>query len=255
MLEERHRLESALGETRDREGEARARLVDLERAVAALRAERETEAAALTARVEVVAAERDRLKAALAAVQAERDYFAADEAAADAAHARLEDALVREVAARGPTDGEEPSEPPPAKPMPIEIRVEPAPASVAAAAPAEARAAMGGRRIVVLDDAGRGERGASRRGGDPPLAEGGDGGPRRADGARPHPRQPRGPRGDGRAHGAARLRLSGRFTGCILAPGADRALLLGTIEPVGRRRSRTPCSRRSRASRPAGRAC
>jgi len=235
MLEERHRLESALGETRDREGEARARLVDLERAVAALRAERETEAAALTARVEVVAAERDRLKAALAAVQAERDYFAADEAAADAAHARLEDALVREVAARGPTDGEEPSEPPPAKPMPIEIRVEPAPASVAAAAPAEARAAMGGRRIVVLDDGGAWAS-AARAGEEVILLS-----PKEATAGRVAQMGPARILVNLAAPGAmdalTALRasgLSGRFTGCILAPGADRALLLGTIEPVGR---------------------
>src|SRR5438046_2510305 len=100
LLAERERLEQGLAEARAREEEARGSLADVERRVEDVRAEREAEAAALSARLEGIAAERDRLSVALAAVRAERDYFAAEEAAADAAHTRLEEALAREAARR-----------------------------------------------------------------------------------------------------------------------------------------------------------
>ena len=67
-----------LAEARAREDEARARHADLEMRVEGLRAEREAEAVSVSARLESIAAERDRLSAALAAVQAERDCLAAE---------------------------------------------------------------------------------------------------------------------------------------------------------------------------------
>src|SRR5438093_6934227 len=67
-----------LAEARAREDEARARHADLEMRVEGLRAEREAEVVAVSARLESIAAERDRLSAALAEVQAERDCLAAE---------------------------------------------------------------------------------------------------------------------------------------------------------------------------------
>ena len=240
MLVERQRLEGALGETRDRESEARARLLELERAVDGLRAEREAETAALTARVDSVAAERDRLRTALAAVQVERDQFAAETAAGDAAHARLEEALVRDAAARDvapvkeePAE-EEPAEEDASEPLTVEIRVERPPPEVLAPAPASVGVAAGVRRIVVLDEGGAWAS-AARSGEEVIVVSPKDAAARIAQLA--PARMLVNLAAPGVMEALCALRAAGsttRFTGCLLLPGADRALPLGTIEPVVR---------------------
>jgi CheY-like chemotaxis protein len=240
MIQERERLEGALNAASDREGEGRARLGELEEAVEKLRAERETEAAALRARLETVAAERDQLSAALAAVQAERDYFAADEAAADAAHARLEEALVRAAAERGdmgaagasapPVGDPPPAEGPPA-PLEVEIRVEPRKAEPA---PASETAAANARRSVVLDDGG-GWQAAVRNGEEVVVVSPKDAATRLADLA--PARLLVNLVAPGAFDALSALRAAGstvRFLGCLAMPGGDRALPLGWVEAVSR---------------------
>src|SRR5204862_318082 len=90
-------LQRALATARAAEDARAAANADAEAARCALEDERQR-ARDEIARLEGTAAERARVSMALAAVQVERDYFAVEEAAADAAHARLEEALVREAA-------------------------------------------------------------------------------------------------------------------------------------------------------------
>src|SRR5213596_1170553 len=103
---EQDRLEIALGDGRARELAATARLGDLTREVEHLREElgqatgarreRDADMATLAARLESLAAERDRLRESLSATEAERDRLAAGSAAGLTADARLREALVRE---------------------------------------------------------------------------------------------------------------------------------------------------------------
>src|SRR5437870_4718086 len=211
LLAERARLDQGLAEARAREEEARGCLADVERRVEDLRAEREAEAAALSARLEGIAAERDRLSVALAAVQAERDYFAAEEAAADAAHARLEDALVREAARRAADE---------------------APVAVAAA---PRRRELGPAHVVVVDD-------------DPVWAAAAGEGLQvtvlPAGGAALESLGATSPtcvvvnlaaRGALAALGTLReAGSSARVWGCLATPATGRALPLGLVEPVAR---------------------
>jgi hypothetical protein len=104
------RLERALAAERGRADAAEARLADTERQATALREtgdrtvadsrERAAELAAVSAHLEAVAAERDRLREARAAVEAERDALVTELAASAAKLGRLEETLVREVAER-----------------------------------------------------------------------------------------------------------------------------------------------------------
>src|SRR5207245_8628171 len=97
--------------------------------------------------------ERDRVSMALTAAQAERDYFAAEEAAADAAHARLEEALVREAARR--VAGEAPvTAPVAAATAPRQPGLGPADVVVVDDAPAWAAAAGEGRPGTVMPAGG-----------------------------------------------------------------------------------------------------
>jgi len=103
---EQERLEIALGAGRARELATAARLGDLTREVERLREalgqatgtgrERDADMATLAARLESLAAERDRLRESLSATEAERDRIAAGSAAGLTADARLREALVRE---------------------------------------------------------------------------------------------------------------------------------------------------------------
>src|SRR5205809_528964 len=239
LLAERRRLEQGLEEARLRDVEARTQVAELERQIGALREQRQADAAARAAanadaeaarralederqrardeiaRLEGIAAERDRLSMALAAVQAERDYFAAEEAAADAAHARLEEALVREAARR--VTGAAPV------------------AAPVAAATAQRQPGLGPAHVVVVDDdpawaaaAGEGRQVTVMPAGDAALESLG---------------------GTSltcivvnlSARGAlaalATLPEAGstaRIWYCLATPGAGRALPLGPVEPVAR---------------------
>src|SRR5213592_195566 len=162
--------EAAVGEQRAQEElraaterAAAATEADLQRALATARAAANADAEAARralederqrardeiARLEVIAAERDRVSMALAAVQAERDYFAAEEAAADAAHARLEEALVREAARH--VAGEAPVTAPVAAAAALrKPGLGPAQVVVVDDAPAWAAAAGEGRQVTVM---------------------------------------------------------------------------------------------------------
>src|SRR5437016_1865102 len=207
-------LQRALATARAAEDARAAANADAEAARCALEDERQR-ARDEIARLEGIAAERDRLSMALAAVQAERDYFAAEEAAADAAHARLEEALVREAARR--VTGAAPV------------------AAPVAAATAQRQPGLGPAHVVVVDDdpawaaaAGEGRQVTVMRAGDAALESLG-GTPLTcvvvnlaARGALPAP---------------ATLREAGssaRIWGCLATPGARCALPLGLVEPVAR---------------------
>src|SRR5207247_748924 len=157
LLAERRRLEQGLEEARLRDVEARTQVAELERQIGALREQRQADAAEREAararrgrrRPERTAAEGAGLSMALAAVQAERDYFAAEEAAADAAHARLEEALVRE-AARRVTGAAPVAAPVAAATAQRQPGLGPAHVVGVAADPAWAAAAGEGRRVTVM---------------------------------------------------------------------------------------------------------
>ncbi len=165
----------------------------------------------MSARLEGIAAERDRLSVALAAVRAERDYFAAEEAAADAAHTRLEEALVREAARRAADE---------------------APVAVAAA---PRQPGLGPAHVVVVDDdpawaaaAGEGLQVTVMPAGGAALESLGATSPTcvvvnlAARGA---------------LAALATLREAGssaRVWGCLATPATGRALPLGLVEPVAR---------------------
>jgi CheY-like chemotaxis protein len=105
------RLEIGLAETRARELTATTRVTELTREVdglqhdnvqlTAVARERETELAALVARLEGVAAERDRLRAAAEAAGTERDRLRAEAEGATAARTGVDETLARERAERG----------------------------------------------------------------------------------------------------------------------------------------------------------
>jgi CheY-like chemotaxis protein len=107
---EHERLEVSLAEARAREASTAARLAELAREADALRREngrmtagtreRDAEVAGVTAHLESVTAERDRLREALEAVEAERDRLAAETAKAPAEQSQLRAALERERAER-----------------------------------------------------------------------------------------------------------------------------------------------------------
>src|SRR5206468_1679261 len=97
------------------------------------------------ARREGIAAERDRLSVALAAVRAERDYFAAEEAAADAAHTRLEEALAREAARRAAGEAPDAATAVPRQPARGPVHV-----VVVDDDPAWAAASAEGRQVTVV---------------------------------------------------------------------------------------------------------
>src|SRR5437867_4287767 len=201
--------EAAAGEQRAQE--ARGSLADVERRVEDVRAEREAEAAALSARLEGIAAERDRLSVALAAVRAERDYFAAEEAAADAAHTRLEEALAREAARRAA--GEAPD----------------------AATAVPRQPARGPVHVVVVDD-DPAWAAASAEGRQVTVVPAGDAAPES-----PGATSPTCVVVNLAARGAlaalATLREAGssaRVWGCLATPATGRALPLGLVEPVAR---------------------
>ena len=104
------RLETALIEEQSRARLAQARLADLERHATSLREtgdrtiadsrERAAEFAAVSAHLESVAAERDRLREARSAVESERDGLMSELAASAAKVTRVEEALGREAAER-----------------------------------------------------------------------------------------------------------------------------------------------------------
>ncbi len=211
LLAERERLEQGLAEARAREEEARGSLADVERRVEDVRAEREAEAAALSARLEGIAAERDRLSVALAAVRAERDYFAAEEAAADAAHTRLEEALAREAARRAAGEAPDAATAVPRQPARGPVHV-----VVVDDDPAWAAAAGEGRLVTVV---AAGDAALESLGATSPtcvvvnLA------------AR------------GALAALATLREAGssaRVWGCLATPATGLALPLGLVEPVAR---------------------
>jgi len=104
------RLETALADAQARARAAEARLADLELHATTLRQsgtrnvadsrERAAEFAAVSAHLESVAAERDRLREARAAVESERDGLTSELAASAAKLTRVEETLVREVGER-----------------------------------------------------------------------------------------------------------------------------------------------------------
>jgi chromosome segregation ATPase/CheY-like chemotaxis protein len=104
------RLDQELETTRAEARGATGRLAELERELDGLRQERsrlgmtareqEAEVAARSARVETLAAERDRLQEALTATTAERDRLRDDVGAAASRQTRAEEALAREAAER-----------------------------------------------------------------------------------------------------------------------------------------------------------
>ncbi len=104
------RLETALIEEQARARVAEARLAELERHATSLREsgdrtiadsrERAAEFAAVSAHLESIAAERDRLREARAAVESERDALMSELAASAAKVTRVEETLSREVAER-----------------------------------------------------------------------------------------------------------------------------------------------------------
>ena len=207
-------LQRALATARAAEDARAAANADAEAARCALEDERQR-ARDEIARLEGIAAERDRLSMALAAVQAERDYFAAEEAAADAAHARLEEALVREAARR--VTGAAPV------------------AAPVAAATAQRQPGLGPAHVVVVDDdpawaaaAGEGRQVAVMRAGDAALE---------SLGGTPLTCVVVNLAARGALAALATLREAGssaRIWGCLATPGAGRALPLGPVEPVAR---------------------
>ena len=207
-------LQRALATARAAEDACTAANADAEAARRALEDERQR-ARDEIARLEGIAAERDRVSMALAAVQAERDYFAAEEAAADAAHARLEEALVREAARH--VAGEAPVTAPVAAAAALrKPGLGPAQVVVVDDAPAWAAAAGEGRQVTVMP---AGDAALESLGGTPltcvvvNLA------------AR------------GALAALATLREAGssaRIWGCLATPGAGCALPLGLVEPVAR---------------------
>ena len=190
-------------------------------------AETERELARLAAALDAATVERDRLSVALAAVQAERDHFAAEGAAADAAHARLEEALVREAARRigeeasavaPPTPGAAQSAPlvPPPASAPPELGLAPADIVVVDDDPAWATAAGEGRQVRVVPP------------GDASLASlaGTSAGCVVVNLA-----------ARGALGALATLRGAGsnaRIWGCLAAPSVGRALPVGLVEPLAR---------------------
>src|SRR5438552_12294766 len=207
-------LQRALATARAAEDARAAANADAEAARRALEDERQR-ARDEIARLEGIAAERDRLSMALAAVQAERDYFAAEAAAAAAAHARLEEALVREAARH--VAGEAPVTAPVAAAAALrKPGIGPAQVVVVDDAPAWAAAAGEGRQVTVMP---AGDAALESLGGTPltcvvvNLA------------AR------------GALAALATLREAGssaRIWGCLATPGARCALPLGLVEPVAR---------------------
>src|SRR5436309_12081503 len=207
-------LQRALATARAAEDACTAANADAEAARRALEDERQ-HARDEIARLEGIAAERDRVSMALAAVQAERDYFAAEEAAADAAHARLEEALVREAARH--VAGEAPVTAPVAAAAALrKPGIGPAQVVVVDDAPAWAAAAGEGRQVTVMP---AGDAALESLGGTSltcvvvNLA------------AR------------GALAALATLRDAGssaRIWGCLATPAAGCALPLGLVEPVAR---------------------
>ena len=189
-------------------------------------AETERELARLAAALEAATAERDRLNVAFAAVQAERDCFAAEEAAADAAHARLEEALVREAARRmgeeapavaPPTPGAARAAPlaPPAT-APPELGLAPADIVVVDDDPAWATAAGEGRQVRVVPP---GDASLASLAGTSAACVVVNLAARSALGA------------------LATLRGAGsnaRIWGCLAVPSVGRALPIGLVEPLAR---------------------
>ena len=104
------RLEAAVVDAQARASAAEARLAELERHATTLREsgartiadsrERAAELAAISAHLESIAAERDRLREARAAVESERDALVSELAASAAKHTRIEETLAREVGER-----------------------------------------------------------------------------------------------------------------------------------------------------------
>jgi ActR/RegA family two-component response regulator len=104
------RLEAALTDAQTRARTAETRLAELERHATTLREsgsrtiadsrERAAELAAVSAHLESVAAERDRLREARAAVESERDALVSELAASAAKVTRIEETHVREVGER-----------------------------------------------------------------------------------------------------------------------------------------------------------
>jgi hypothetical protein len=104
------RLETALGDAQARARAAEARLAELELHASTLREsgnrnvadsrERAAELAAISAHLESVAAERDRLRESRAAVESERDGLMSELAASAAKLNRVEETLVREAGER-----------------------------------------------------------------------------------------------------------------------------------------------------------